>query len=107
MRAWVAERCDPYVDVIYRKSPQSLVEETSKVYIKAFEAITGQAFQPDDSGESPWARIRSNLLPISLKKGRTHGSRDTTTDRRALPCNGCRQRDATPRARRRKPAKIS
>ncbi|SIR03876.1 phosphoribosylaminoimidazole-succinocarboxamide synthase [Rhizobium sp. RU33A] len=60
VRAWVAERCDPYLDPI-PEIPASLVEETSKVYIKAFEAITGLPFQPDDSGESPLARIRQNL----------------------------------------------
>lgn len=60
VRAWVAERCDPYVDAI-PEIPASLVEETSKVYIRAFEAITGLPFQPDDTGESPFARIRQNL----------------------------------------------
>lgn len=60
VRAWVAERCDPYLDEI-PEIPQALVEETSRVYIKAYEAITGMAFVPDDSGESPWARVRHNL----------------------------------------------
>jgi phosphoribosylaminoimidazole-succinocarboxamide synthase len=60
VRAWVAERCDPYVDDI-PEIPQALVEETSKVYIKAYEAITGEVFIPDDSGDSPWARVRANL----------------------------------------------
>lgn len=62
VRAWVAERCDPYLDQI-PEIPQSLVEETSKVYIKAYEAITGRHFSPDDTGESPWARVRGNLAP--------------------------------------------
>ncbi|MGL4197675.1 MAG: phosphoribosylaminoimidazolesuccinocarboxamide synthase [Allorhizobium sp.] len=62
VRAWVAERCNPYVDQI-PEIPQTLVEETSKVYIKAYEAITGEPFVPDDRGETPWARIRSNLAP--------------------------------------------
>lgn len=62
VRAWVAERCDPYVDPI-PEIPQSLVEETSKVYIKAYEAITGLPFVPDDSGQSPWDRVRANLAP--------------------------------------------
>ena len=60
VRAWVAERCDPYVDPI-PEIPASLVEETSRVYIKAYEAITGDRFLPDDSGESPQARVRANL----------------------------------------------
>ena len=61
VRAWVAERCDPYVDHI-PEIPQSLVEETSKVYIKAYEAITGETFVPDDSGESPSVRVHDNLV---------------------------------------------
>lgn len=62
VRAWVAERCDPYVDQI-PEIPQTLVDETSKVYIRAYEAITGEAFVPDDRGETPWARVRNNLAP--------------------------------------------
>ena len=61
VRAWVAERCDPYIDDI-PEIPQTLVEETSRVYMKAYEAITGEAFVPDDSGESPSARIHDNLV---------------------------------------------
>lgn len=61
VRAWVAERCDPYTDEI-PEIPLSLVEETSRVYIKAYEAITGETFVPDDSGESPSARVHNNLV---------------------------------------------
>jgi phosphoribosylaminoimidazole-succinocarboxamide synthase len=60
VRAWVAERCDPYKDEI-PEIPIELVEQTSKVYIKAYEAITAQSFVPDDSGKTPVARVRSNL----------------------------------------------
>ncbi|WP_132661592.1 phosphoribosylaminoimidazolesuccinocarboxamide synthase [Rhizobium azibense] len=60
VRAWVAERCDPYKDEI-PEIPVELVEETSKVYIKAYEAITAQSFVADDRGETPAARVRSNL----------------------------------------------
>jgi len=63
VRAWVAERCDPYKDAI-PEIPQELVEQTSKVYIEAFERITGKAFQPDDSGNSPIERVRKNLEPF-------------------------------------------
>ncbi|WP_284759910.1 phosphoribosylaminoimidazolesuccinocarboxamide synthase [Agrobacterium sp. fls2-241-TYG-188a] len=63
VRAWVAERCDPYKDAI-PEIPQELVEQTSKVYIEAFERITGKAFQPDDSGSSPIERVRKNLEPF-------------------------------------------
>ena len=62
VRAWVADRCDPYKDEI-PEIPADLIEQTSAVYIKAFEAITGQAFIADDSGETPLARVRNNLAP--------------------------------------------
>lgn len=60
VRAWVAERCDPYKDEI-PEIPVELVEETSRVYIKAYEAITGMTFVPDDSAATPRDRIRNNL----------------------------------------------
>ena len=63
VRAWVAERCDPYKDEI-PSIPMSLIEETSKVYIHAFEVITGQTFVPDNSEETVLARVRKNLAPL-------------------------------------------
>ena len=60
VRAWVAERCDPYKDEI-PEIPTDLIEQTSAVYIKAYEAITAQAFVPDDSGATPVERVRRNL----------------------------------------------
>ena len=60
VRAWVAERCDPYHDDI-PEIPVSLIEETSKVYIAAFEKITGQGFAPDDSYPTVKDRVRANL----------------------------------------------
>jgi phosphoribosylaminoimidazole-succinocarboxamide synthase len=60
VRAWVAERCDPYKDDI-PEIPVELIEQTSAVYIKAYEAITGERFVADDRGETPLARIRGNL----------------------------------------------
>ena len=60
VRAWVAERCDPYKDEI-PEIPAELIEQTSAVYIKAYEAITGERFVPDNSGETPLARVRTNL----------------------------------------------
>ena len=42
--------------------PAEMIAETSKVYIQAFEAITGQAFTPP--GDEPvLERIRRNLAP--------------------------------------------
>lgn len=60
VRSWVAERCDPYRDEI-PQIPLELVEQTSKVYIAAYEAITATRFVPDNRGESPLARVRASL----------------------------------------------
>ncbi len=60
IRAWVGARCDPYKDQI-PEIPESLIAETSKVYIDAFEAITGETFRPDLTGATPLERVRSNL----------------------------------------------
>jgi phosphoribosylaminoimidazole-succinocarboxamide synthase len=60
VRSWVVERCDPYKDDI-PEIPADLIEATSKVYIQAYEAITGLKFQPDDSGETPLERVKANL----------------------------------------------
>ena len=62
IRSWVAARCDPYQDPI-PEIPSDMIEATSRTYISAFEAITGQSFVPDTSGDTPLARIRSNLAP--------------------------------------------
>ncbi|KAF0172317.1 MAG: phosphoribosylaminoimidazole-succinocarboxamide synthase [Rhodobacteraceae bacterium] len=66
IRSWVAARCDPYKDPI-PEIPADMIEATSKVYIEAFEAITGQTFVPDLSGETPLARVRANLAPYFSK----------------------------------------
>lgn len=63
VRAWVAERCDPYKDDI-PEIPQELVLQTSKVYIEAFERVTGETFKPDDSEPSTIQRVRKNLEPF-------------------------------------------
>lgn len=61
VRSWVAARCDPYVDPI-PEIPAAMIEETSKVYIQAFEAITGLPFEaPAD--EPVLDRVRRNLAP--------------------------------------------
>lgn len=60
IRTWVDARCDPYHDEI-PDIPADLIDATAQVYIDAFQTITGQTFTPDVSGETPLARIRSNL----------------------------------------------
>ncbi|MDF1634025.1 phosphoribosylaminoimidazolesuccinocarboxamide synthase [Mycoplana sp. MJR14] len=62
VRAWVTERCDPYKDPI-PAIPAELIEQTSRVYIQAYETITGQTFVPDLSGTTVLERIRKNLTP--------------------------------------------
>ena len=66
VRAWVTARCDPYKDPI-PEIPVDLIEQTSAVYIEAFETITGQRFVPDLSGASVLERIRTNLAPYFSK----------------------------------------
>lgn len=62
IRSWVAARCDPYRDPI-PGIPAEMIAATSRVYIEAFEAITGETFHPDLRGETPLARVRENLAP--------------------------------------------
>ena len=61
VRSWVAARCDPYSEQI-PAIPPSLIEATARVYIEAYETITGETFVPafDDP---PLERIRRNLKP--------------------------------------------
>jgi phosphoribosylaminoimidazole-succinocarboxamide synthase len=60
VRAWVTERCDPYKDEI-PEIPLDLIEQTSKVYIRAYEAITATPFIPDDRDATPRDRVRASL----------------------------------------------
>lgn len=60
VRAWVAERCDPYKDPI-PDIPEAMILETSEVYIRAYETITGQVFEPPKGDEPVLERIRRNL----------------------------------------------
>ena len=63
IRSWVAARCDPYKDAI-PEIPAEMIEATSRVYIDAYEAITGQTFVPDTSHATPLDRVRANLAPF-------------------------------------------
>ncbi len=60
IRAWVTERCDPYHGII-PEIPADLTMQTSKIYIQAYEAITGFKFEPNMDGATPLDRIRANL----------------------------------------------
>ena len=57
---WVAQRCDPYADAI-PEIPEALIQQTSEVYIEAFETITGQTFARPDAAEPVLERVRRNL----------------------------------------------
>jgi phosphoribosylaminoimidazole-succinocarboxamide synthase len=60
VRTWVVARCDPYKDEI-PEIPQDVVLETSRVYIDAFERITGQTFDLPDPNVPVLERVRRNL----------------------------------------------
>ena len=62
VRNWVVARCDPYNDAI-PEIPEDVVLETARVYIEAYETITGQNFAFPGTEEPPIARIRRNLQP--------------------------------------------
>ncbi|WP_353645886.1 phosphoribosylaminoimidazolesuccinocarboxamide synthase [Mesorhizobium sp. WSM2239] len=62
VRAWVTAQCDPYKDPL-PEIPAELIEQTSRVYIQGYEAITGKTFVPDLSGATVLDRIRMNLEP--------------------------------------------
>lgn len=62
IRSWVAARCDPYHDPL-PEIPADMIEATSAVYMQAYQAITGQTFMPDLSGDSVLDRVRTALQP--------------------------------------------
>jgi phosphoribosylaminoimidazole-succinocarboxamide synthase len=62
IRSWVAARCDPYHDPL-PEIPAEMIGATSAVYVQAYEAITGQTFVPDLSGDTVLDRVRTALQP--------------------------------------------
>jgi len=59
LRLWFKENCDPYKDEVLPEAPSELVEELSRRYIRMYEQITGEGFEP---GETPIEeRIEKNL----------------------------------------------
>ncbi len=60
LRRWVAARCDPYRDPI-PPIPRDVIAETARIYIEAFETITGESFAPSQPGMPVLDRIRANL----------------------------------------------
>ncbi|MBZ9742825.1 MULTISPECIES: phosphoribosylaminoimidazolesuccinocarboxamide synthase [unclassified Mesorhizobium] len=60
IRSWVTARCDPYKDPI-PEIPVEIVGQASRIYARAYEAITGKTFMPDLSGDTVLDRIRASL----------------------------------------------
>ena len=60
LRRWVAARCDPYRDPI-PPIPREVIGETARVYINAFETITGHSFSVQRPDTPVLQRIRRNL----------------------------------------------
>ena len=63
IRSWVVARCDPYKDAI-PEIPEDMIDQTARVYVQAYEAITGQTFVPDTTGATPLDRVRAHLAPF-------------------------------------------
>jgi phosphoribosylaminoimidazole-succinocarboxamide synthase len=62
LRRWVTARCDPYRDPI-PEIPREVVLKTARIYIDAYETITGKTFEPPSPDIPTLARIRANLTP--------------------------------------------
>ncbi|MBC7635049.1 MAG: phosphoribosylaminoimidazolesuccinocarboxamide synthase [Acetobacteraceae bacterium] len=68
VRNWVVARCDPYRDAI-PDIPAAVIAETSAVYIRAFEMITGEVFVAPVG--PVLERIRKNLSAFFVKSANT------------------------------------
>lgn len=62
VRSWVVARCDPYRDEI-PEIPREVRLEAARLYIEAFETITGTAFPLPAADRPVLERIRANLRP--------------------------------------------
>lgn len=60
VRSWVVARCDPYKDTV-PPIPDEIRLEAARLYIEAFETITGRAFALPDRGVPALERIRGAL----------------------------------------------
>jgi phosphoribosylaminoimidazole-succinocarboxamide synthase len=60
LRRWVAARCDPYRDPI-PPIPRDVIVEAARLYIDAFETITGDPFVAVEPETPVIERIRANL----------------------------------------------
>jgi phosphoribosylaminoimidazole-succinocarboxamide synthase len=60
VRAWVVARCDPYKDEV-PEIPPAVNLEAARIYVEAFETITGTAFPLPGLDRPVLERIRENL----------------------------------------------
>jgi phosphoribosylaminoimidazole-succinocarboxamide synthase len=60
LRRWVTARCDPYHDLL-PDIPPDVILETARIYIDAFQTITGQNFAMLPAEIPVLERIRANL----------------------------------------------
>lgn len=60
VRTWVTARCNPYRDPI-PEIPRDIVLEAARIYVEAFETITGRPFDLPDPKQPILERIRANL----------------------------------------------
>ena len=60
VRSWVTQRCDPYKDPI-PEIPAEVILEAARVYIEAYETITGETFRVPAEVTPVVERIRENL----------------------------------------------
>ncbi|MBI3512592.1 MAG: phosphoribosylaminoimidazolesuccinocarboxamide synthase [Proteobacteria bacterium] len=73
VRNWVVARCDPYKDAV-PEIPRNIVLEAARLYIDAFETITGERFALPDPKRSVLDRIRANLAQyVPLPSGERVG----------------------------------
>ncbi len=63
LRRWVAARIDPYRDPI-PPIPSEVIGATARVYVEAYETITGDRFAVRDPEIPIIERIRANLRPF-------------------------------------------
>lgn len=65
IRHWIAEKCDPYKDPI-PEIPEHVIQQTSQVYIDAYERITGLTYVPFHGDRPIMERIRAVLVGIGI-----------------------------------------
>ena len=86
VRSWVVARCDPYKDPI-PEIPAEVKLEAARIYISAFETITGQRFPLPAPAGRCWSASGRTCGPISdpaagQRQQRHRHRRDRDPDRR-------------------------